>query len=193
MQIPRLLIVYAALTGAAGAPAAEPHWRDGGPPPGPYVENEQLFMFLRLLTPDQMAAFYEARGFPRQAIERIRNTCFVMAHIENRSDRTLWLDLNNWRFETASGEIRRLDTAYWDGVWVEIDMPRANRATFGWTQLPEVRDLQPGEPVGGNVVLPRTDESFTLKADFPTGDNRRKGLVHVSFRDLQCATDTPAP
>lgn len=193
MQILPLLIFLATLGGAGIAPAAGPHWREGGEPPGPYVENEQLFMFVRLLSPEQMAAFYEARGFPKAAIERIRRTCFVMAHIENRGERILWLDLNDWRFTGAGGAIRRLDQAYWDGVWDEIDMPPASRSTFGWTQLPALRDLQPGEPVGGNVVLPRSDAPFTLEADFPSGANRRQGLVHVSFRDLRCATDAPAP
>ena len=36
-----------------------------------YVDNDRLFMLLRLHTPDQMAAFYEARGFTPAAIERI--------------------------------------------------------------------------------------------------------------------------
>lgn len=193
MQTVRRLILLTVLLAGNPAAAAEAHWRDGGKVPGPHVENEQLFMFVRLLTPEQMAAFYEARGFPREAIERIRQTCFVMAHIENRGDRILWLDLDNWRFTDAGGEIHPLDEAYWEGVWDEIDMPQASRSTFGWTQLPGLRDLRPGEPVGGNVVLPRRSTPFTLEADFQTGANRRQGLVHVSFRDLQCAADPPAP
>lgn len=193
MQITRLLILIAALGAAGNVPASEPHWRNGGSPPGPHVENEQLFMFVRLPSPEQMAAFYEARGFPAAAIERIRKTCFVMAHIENRGKRILWLDLDNWHFTGPDGEIRRLDRKYWDAVWDEIDLTQANRATFGWTQLPAVRDLQPEEPVGGTLVLQPGDSPFTLAADFYTGENHRQGLVHVSFKDLRCAKDAPAP
>jgi hypothetical protein len=161
--------------------------------PQPAIENEQLYMFLRLNSPEQIAAFYEARGFPRDAIERLRRTCFVMAHVENRGREIVWLELKNWRFIGASGEIRRLDRQHWDGVWDEINLPQASRSTFGWTQLPEVRDLQPDEPVGGNMILPATAEPFTLEADFHTGRDKRKGMIRVRFTDLRCARDTPAP
>lgn len=161
-------------------------------PPAPSVEDGGLYMFVRLHTPDQMAAFYEARGFPRDAIERLRRTCFVMAHVENRGDGVIWLELKNWHFLTARGEIRPLDRNYWDGVWNDIGLPQASRSTFGWTQLPGERDLQPGEPVGGNVILPATDEPFTLRADFLTGKDRRAGMISVRFENLRCAMDQPA-
>jgi hypothetical protein len=150
-------------------------------------------MTVRLSTPDQVAAFYEARGFPRGAIERLRRTCFVMAHIENRGDDVIWLELKNWHFIAGQREIRRLDRSYWDSVWNEIDLPQASRATFGWTQLPGERDLQPGEPVGGNVILAATDEPFTLRAEFLTGKERRADVIRVRFENLRCARDQPAP
>jgi hypothetical protein len=162
-------------------------------PPTPSVESDGLFMFVRLNTPDQMAAFYEARGFPRSAIERLRQSCFVMAHMENRSDKIIWLELKNWHFLAGKHEIRRLDRSYWEHVWDEISLPQANRATFGWTQLPGERDLQPGEPVGGNVILPATDGPFTLQADFFTGKDRRAGMISVRFENLRCARDQAAP
>jgi hypothetical protein len=180
----------AALLGIGPAWHISGHAGDGTRPK-PSIENEQLSMFLRLNSPEQIAAFYEARGFPREAIERLRRTCFVMAHVENRGREIVWLELDNWRFVAASGEIRRLDRQYWDGVWNEIDLPQAKRSTFGWTQLPEVRDLRPGEPVGGNMILPATDGAFTLEADFHTGRDKRKGMLRLRFTDLHCARDTP--
>lgn len=170
---------------SAAALAREPD------PPQPQLENEHLFMFLRLHTPEQMAAFYEARGFPQEAIQRLGETCFVMAHVENRGQQVLWLESKNWRFVTATGELQRLDRSHWDAVWDEIDLPQASRSTFGWTQLPEERDLQPGEPVGGNLILPATEQSFTLEADFHTGNHKRAGMVSVRFENLHCAKDRP--
>jgi hypothetical protein len=159
----------------------------------PTVESDGLYMFVRLNTPDQMAAFYEARGFPAAAIERLRRTCFVMAHVENRGKQIIWLELKNWHFLSGGKEIHRLERNDWDRVWDDIDMPQASRSTFGWTQLPETRDLQPGEPVGGNVVLPPTVEPFTLQADFFTGEDRRAGMIRVRFENLRCATDQSPP
>ena len=78
-------------------------------------------------------------------------------------------------------------------MWDEIGLPQASRSTFGWTQLPGERDLQPGEPVGGNVILPATDEPFTLMADFLTGKDSRAGMISARFENLHCAKDATAP
>jgi hypothetical protein len=178
---------------AAGILWVAPARIQAATPDGPSVENDDISMYVRLHTPDQMAAFYEARGFPRNAIDRLRQTCFVMAHIENRGKRVVWLELRNWHFLADKGEIRPLDRKYWTTVWDKIGLPPANRATFGWTQLPEVRDLQPGEPVGGNVILPATDETFSLQADFLTGKDKRAGLISARFENLRCAKDNARP
>ncbi len=55
------------------------------------------------------------------------------------------------------------------------DLPQANRSTFGWTQLPAVRDLQPDEPVGGNLVFPGTTGSIRPRGSLPdrTGPARQ--------------------
>ncbi len=171
---------------AAAAAADKPYT-------GPFIENEDFLVVLKPRTPEQMAAFYEARGFPPRAIERIRQTCFVTVHIKNKSGTVLWLDRKNWRFSSNDKELPRLDKAYWDTVWDEIGLPQANRSTFGWTQLPDVRDLQPNEPVGGNVVLPGTTESFNIEAHFLTGKDQRAGMRVIKFENIQCPRDTAAP
>jgi hypothetical protein len=192
MQITRLTLVLAALL-VVTAPAAAAPWKDGETPPGPYVENDRLFMLLRLHTPEQISAFYEARGFPPPALERIRRTCFITTHVSNKSDDVLWLETANWRITQDGRPVKRLDRAYWNGVWDEISLPQAKRATFGWTQLPDVRDLQPTEPVGGNIVLPRNARPYTIQANFHTGADKRKDMISVDFENLQCPEDPPAP
>lgn len=160
---------------------------------GPHIENEEFLVVLKPRTPEQMAAFYEARGFPPRAIERIRQTCFVTVHIENKGNQVLWLEQKNWQYSSDGRNLRRLDRDYWANVWEEIDLPQANRSTFGWTQLPDVRDLQPNEPVGGNVVLPGTTETFNIDAHFLTGKNKRKGMRVIRFENVQCPRDGVAP
>ena len=184
--------LFALILLVAGHCAHALPWADGEEPPGPYVDNPELFMLLRLHTPEQIAAFYEARGFIPAAVERIRRTCFITVHIHNKSDTVLWLETANWRISANGKPVRRFGRDYWDGVWDEINLPQASRSTFGWTQLPEVRDLQPTEPVGGNIALPRDGRSFTIEADFFTGQDKRKGMVSVTFENLQCPEDPPA-
>ena len=138
-------------------------------------------------TPEQIAAFYEARGFPHTAIEALTQTCFVTVSFHNRGGDVVWLELSRWRFVDEQGrEVKRRDRAYWSALWEKLGVPKANRATFGWTQLPEVRDLQPSEPVGGNVALPPPSGRFRLEARFATGARKQgKGIV-VILDDLSC-------
>ncbi len=151
-------------------------------------ENEMLSFRLRPNTPDQMAAFYEARGFPKVAVDAIKNLCFITAIMRNNSNKVVWLELSNWNFSSAQGAVTRLNKAYWKQQWQALDLPQANRSTFGWTLLPEVRDLHPKEPVGGNVVFPQITGPFTIEARFAIGRKREGDDLTVQFDNVRCAT-----
>jgi hypothetical protein len=153
----------------------------------PQIENKQLKFRLTPRTREQTAAFYEGRGFPKSAINQIADTCFFTVIIRNKSDKVLWLELKNWRFYSNNQPVVRLDRKYWEQQWQKINLPQSYRSTFGWTLLPDVRDLQPNEPVGGNIVLPRTREPFTIEALFKTGTNKRGNDIVLRFTNIQCA------
>ena len=157
------------------------------------VETEALNFRLIPRTPAQMAAFYEGRGFPGAAIEEIKETCYLTTVIRNKSQTVIWLEPERWRFLTDKGELKRLDRGYWQSTWRRLDIPQAKRSTFGWTLLPEMRDLQPDEPVGGNVVLPPTDQPFSLEARFATGSDKRGKEIVVRFDTLRCPQDEVQP
>ncbi|NIR58119.1 MAG: hypothetical protein GWO02_00650 [Gammaproteobacteria bacterium] len=150
-------------------------------------EDEHLRMRLAPRTPDQIAAFYEARGFPDRAIEHLRRTCFITAVIRNKSDRIVWLALDDWRPRGPDGALERRDRDYWHRTWERLDLAQAHRSTFGWTLLPERRDLHPSEPVGGNLTLAPAGAPFTLEAHFATGEQRRGTPIGVRFEGVRCA------
>lgn len=156
---------------------------------GPYIENDDLLVVVIPRTPEQMAAFYEARGFPAAAIALIRETCFVTVHIENKSDGILWLDLDQWRFTADGKPLARIDLRDWETRWDSIDLRQASRSTFGWTQLPVLRDLQPDEPVGGNLVFPGDTQTLTIEARFPAGTDRKGKAISIGFGKLRCTRD----
>jgi len=180
MKLRHWLILLAGCLPATGSLALEK------PYPGPYVENADFLFVLMPRTPGQMAAFYEARGFPPAAIAKIRATCFVTVHIENHSQTVIWMEPDNWKFSSKDKPLQRLDSSYWETQWDAIGLQQANRSTFGWTQLPAVRDLQPNEPVGGNIVFPGTTGSFDLEAVFQTGQDRRGRQLEVHFENVAC-------
>lgn len=187
MTIHCLASVLLTILVCSSATAADKPYR------GPFVENDKLLVVLIPHTPEQMAAFYEARGFPRNAIERIRKTCFVTVHIKNKSRSTIWLEQKNWHASNNDKPLPRLGRDYWDEQWDDIELPLAKRSTFGWTQLPEVRDLQADEPVGGNIVFPGTTDTFDLVAYFYLGKDKRGGMLVTRFENIQCPKDEAAP
>ena len=46
-------------------------------------------------TPNQMSAFYEARGFQPAMVELLSKQCFITIRIHNTGRQTMWLDLDN--------------------------------------------------------------------------------------------------
>ena len=166
------LLYCAVVGGAAASQAAAP-----------------LQLKLSPRTPDQVAAFYEARGFPDAALEHIRAACFITVGLRNKTDNVVWLELVRWRVRSASGAVQRITREDWSRAWQEAGVPAAQQATFGWTLLPEQRDLRPDEPVGGNLTLVRTEAPFTLEAIFKTGADRRGGEIQLRYENLQCAKD----
>jgi hypothetical protein len=56
-----------------------------------------------------------------------------------------------------------------------------------------VRDLQPDEPVGGNIILDGNISQFDLRARFYTGQDKRDGMLDIQFRDINCPKEEPQP
>ena len=152
-------------------------------------EDAGVYMRLVLRTPTQLSAFYQGREFNRAAIDRILETCFVTPIIKNKTFDVLWLELDRWQFTADGRSIARIRRDYWTEKWREADLPQAHRSTFGWTLMPEVRDLRLDESVGGSVVIPWQSQPFTLTANFPTDADKQGPTKTIVFEDITCATD----
>lgn len=136
-------------------------------------------------TPEQIEAFFSARGFPAAALKTLREACFFTVGIRNGSDDVVWLELDRFSIKDGSGKsVARITRPQWKKRLQALNVPPASQSTFGWTQLPERRDLQPDEPVGGNFAIPRQSQSVHLTTNF-----RREGKAELAFDfpDLRCA------
>lgn len=141
--------------------------------------------------PDQgMAAFYEARGFPKPTLKVFSNKCFLTVSILNKSYPVLWLEPDRWEVRTADGKtLQRYSLDYWYKEFDSAGVPVNVRAAFRWTQLPEQRDLRPDEPVGGNITLPAMKEKVLLLMKFDIGSNRNETL-ELTVPDILCPSQT---
>jgi len=153
------------------------------------IENQQIRMVIIPRSPQQMAAFYEGREFPRNAINETRNACFFTIGIQNKTKDILWLDTQQWQLSTESKQISLIDKSQWVQYWKKINLPQRFQSTFRWTLLPHQLDFQPGEREGGNITILRQDMPFNLTAQFNTGANKQGKIVSLKFKSLRCAQD----
>ncbi|NOX91826.1 MAG: hypothetical protein GXP18_05070 [Gammaproteobacteria bacterium] len=156
-------------------------------PPASF-ENAQLRLQLFPWSTEQMAAFFEARGFPTAMIEELSAYCFFTASIKNKRNAVLQLDLTNWDFVSRDGRLQRIPRSQWPPLWKKMNVPLASQSTFRWMLLPETLHFYAHEKEGGNIVLKKTKAIFSLRARFGLGENT--GPVVAMVNNLQCADAT---
>jgi len=153
-----------------------------------YEDEDVMFRVFRR-SPSQIAAFYEGRGFEGKAINEIKKYCSIAVVVKNKTNDVLWLELDKWRFVSEGKTISRITRAFWKSLWQKINISQANRSTYGWTLMPEIRDLQKDEGVGGSIPLPMLSEPFTIIANFPTGKNKNGRIKTVTIKNIKCRAD----
>jgi len=156
----------------------------------PGYQSEKLTVRLVPRTPQQIAAFYIARGFTEQMVDVLRRQCFITISIKNTSQQIIWLDLSNWQFRNSDGDIQRLDRKYWFARWKDMRIPLAHQSIFRWTLLPEQLDFRPGEREGGNIILPRDNKAISIQARFATGADKNGSPILVKLDNIRCAEDS---
>jgi hypothetical protein len=170
------LIMMPAFAKSAAADAEQPLRYDDG----------DVFMRLVIRSKDQLTAFYTGRGFPAPAIAEILKTCFITPIIKNKTLDTLWIEPDSWRFSVNGKPIKRIRRDYWKKVWHTIGLSLAHQSTFGWTLLPETRNLQLDESAGGSIAIPMQSKPFTLVAHFNTGPDKKGEAKIITFQDVSC-------
>ncbi|TCV82874.1 hypothetical protein [Sulfurirhabdus autotrophica] len=156
-------------------------------------KHDGVTFSISVRTPEQIRAFYSARGFPEIAIRELESKCLLTVGIQNSRKDIVWLEPSNWRFTTEQGNnVRRISREEWDARWAKLTIPLASRATFGWTQLPESRDLLTGETAGGNIVIEPPKESFSVDVLFKTGSDKNGPDIRFKAENLQCSQPTPS-
>ena len=149
-------------------------------------EDDDIYLRFIYRSAEQVAAFYEGREFPKAAIERAVQTCYVTLILKNKSDDILWLELDNWLFHKNGKMIPRYKQSYWNNQWDEMKLKQAYRSTFSWTLFPEIRDARPGESVSGNITIPMQTLPFSLTLNFARGQNKKGKMKTVKLNDIYC-------
>ncbi len=155
----------------------------------PKYEDDDIMFRIVGRTPENISAFYQGREFSKQAINEILNTCYVTVIIKNKTRTTLWLELDNWQFTRNGKPIKRITRDYWSERWNAINLNQAHRSTFGWTLMPDARDLRADEGVGGSIVIPTQSTPFTITANFHTKPDKSGTVKTVIINNARCVED----
>ncbi len=153
------------------------------------VKTPELQIDFTPRTPNQLGSFYEARGFPKEMRDILRQQCFITVGILNTSNEKIWHDLSNWQFSVAGKPIKREHRDYWKKRWQDMGVALSKQSTFRWTLIPETLDFFPDEHEGGNIVLPFTDQPISVTATFVMGDNKQGKKITIHTDKLFCAED----
>ena len=158
------------------------------------LTRDGVDLFISARSPEQISAFYGVRGMPPSALQALSSACFLTLGLHNRRAETLWLEPAKWRFIDADGKpIKLISRQEWTARWATLAVPLAAQSTFGWTQLPESRDLYPEESVGGNISIQPPDGIFSLIARFRTGRRGEGALIEFKIPNLSCSRIGVAP
>lgn len=171
-------------------------------------EDTQIRLRLFPRTTEQMAAFFEARGFPQEMRAALEHYCFFTVVIDNKSQNIVRLDLQDWHFSSMSKDIRRIPRSQWPPLWQKMNIPLSSQSTFRWTLLPERLDFQVEESEGGNVIVEKTENNFSLRARFsvapatqgssidelePAAKNARSIIAQIDALSCGGASELKAP
>lgn len=148
--------------------------------------STNLRISILLRNPQQIAAFYEGRGFSKAMIAQLAQSCFMTIGIHNKSNKVLWHDLETWTFTRNNKIIKPFNRKYWKTMWLKMGISQAHQSTFRWTLLPEALDFRSNEHEGGNIILPYSKHAYTLNATFKTLKDKSGKPIHVKIENIKC-------
>lgn len=139
--------------------------------------------------PDQTRAFFQGRGFPAAAAERLATTCVFQVTLRNEGEGPITLDLSEWRIDRGAGPEPLRLTADWQAEWEGMGLPESARIAFQWAMFPTRQTFEPQDWNMGMIGYPlRPGERFDLHAQW-----RQAGAPRdATLAGLACAPDVPA-
>lgn len=158
----------------------------------PYWELTAPGMSLRLVQrlPDQTRAFFMARGFSREAVELVAQSCVFQTVFKNTSNTTdpdvLEYDLRDWVIQSG-GRTQGMKTREdWAIIWTEQGAPKAARIAFEWALFPTRQSYNPGDYNWGMSIFDLAPGTrFGLTVVWKQHGERHTAEIEA----IQCAAD----
>jgi len=160
----------------------------------PYWELREAGLSIRLVQrhPDQTRAFLLARGFSREDVELIAQSCVFQTIVRNTapvtSSDTLEYDLTAWRVQVAGASQAMQNRESWAQIWAAREIAKPARIAFEWALLPTRQRYNPGDYNWGMSVFGlRPDSHFDLALSWSRSGKPYSAVI----REIHCAADVP--
>jgi len=140
--------------------------------------------------PDQSRAFFSARQFGADDVERIANSCVFQTVFRNTAKENagtvIEYNLADWQVKTNAGVKGIKLKAAWLAEWEQRKSPAAAKIAFEWSLLPSKHRLLAGDYNWGMItfgLLP--GESFDLTIVWKKDGQTQRATIPA----IECAKD----
>lgn len=142
----------------------------------------QVTLSATPLTPEQVSAFYIARGFSASAIAPYAQACVLSFEFRNDSRSSLRFRLADWQTGEGIGFHSLVD---WDATWEKHGVSAAARTAFRWSQFPPEQEFEAGDWIMGMAALARRPPGQSSLIARYHDDKGQHAIVvdHISCRD----------
>ncbi len=102
---------------------------------------------LRLVQrlPDQTRAYLLARGFSREAADRVARSCLFGSMFRNDGRQPIDFDLDDWRVLYHGKALPMVTRQRWRERLADLQVSKAGRVAFNWSLLPPRQHFEPGD------------------------------------------------
>ncbi len=133
---------------------------------------------------EQVAAFYQARGFAPAAIADYAAACVFSLELHNGGRQPLRLRLADLRAQSPSGTVRFRQPQAWQAEWDRLGVAEPARIAFRWAQFQAGQEFAPGDWIMGMAALARRpDGAFRLTIPYTIEKRKHE----ITLDQLACA------
>ena len=113
------------------------------------AQSPELLVEVKLLSREQVLAFYSARGFSANALRPYADACVLSFTLHNDTATTLRYRLADWK----AGDVPFTAVESWEQGWENAKVAQSARIAFRWAQLPPDQEFAPGDWIMGMAAL----------------------------------------
>ena len=122
------------------------------------LKQDGLELTLKQAYPEQILAFYLARGFPKDIAQQIANSCLFQTIAKNTlntqddepgSNHVITIHQDLWQVKTSEGEHGIKLKESLDKQWKKQQLKPAARIAYRWATFPTEQSFRPKYPRGG--------------------------------------------